>query len=75
VTHTPLLILTYRCQVKDNFIILPKWSTLTFSIAIQATDNGQNFEKHNQKARFQTVLGLFVICVYTILSQENPFRK
>ncbi len=42
-TLTPLLTLTHRRQVEGNFIILQKLSTQKFSIAIQATDNIQNF--------------------------------
>jgi hypothetical protein len=44
-TLTLMLTLTYCCQVKDNFIILQKLSTWTFSIAIQATDNGQKTKR------------------------------
>jgi hypothetical protein len=40
----PLLTLTHHRQVKDNFIILQKLSTLEiFSVAVWATDNIQNF--------------------------------
>jgi hypothetical protein len=74
-TLTPLLTLNHRRQVKDNFIILQKLSTQAFSVAIQATDNVQNFLKHIQKAYFQTVRDMSLISVSTILSQENPSRK
>jgi hypothetical protein len=42
-TLTPLLTLTHRRQVKNNFIILQKLSTQMFSVAVWATDNVQNF--------------------------------
>jgi hypothetical protein len=42
-TLTPLLTLTHRRQVKENFIILKKLSTRTFSIADWAIDNIHNF--------------------------------
>ncbi len=42
-TLTPLLTLTHYRQVKENFIILQKLSTQTFSITFQDKDNVQNF--------------------------------
>jgi hypothetical protein len=42
-TLTPLLTLTYRRLVEDNFRFSKKLSTQTFSIAVWATDNIQNF--------------------------------
>jgi hypothetical protein len=57
-TPTPLLTLTHWRQVEENFIILQKLSTQTFSFSVRATDNVQI-----QKAYFQTVLDISLISV------------
>jgi hypothetical protein len=44
---TPLLTPTHGHQVKDDFIILQKLSTWMFSVAVQVTDNKQNFFKES----------------------------
>jgi hypothetical protein len=64
-TLTPLLTLTHRRRVEDNFIILQKLSTWMFSFSVRATppDNVQNFKKQIQKAYFQTVLDISLISV------------
>jgi hypothetical protein len=61
-TLTPLLTLTHHYQVKDNFIILKKLRTRTFSVAVQATDNVQSIYKL-QKAYFLTVVDISLIPV------------
>jgi hypothetical protein len=38
-TLTPLITLTHRHQVKDNFITPKKLGSRAFSVAVQATDN------------------------------------
>jgi hypothetical protein len=59
-TLTPLLTLTHRCQVEDNFIIFQKLSIQTFSVAVLATDNIHIFKKQIQKAYLQMVLDISV---------------
>jgi hypothetical protein len=44
---TPLLSPTHGHQVKDDFIILQKLSTWMFSVAVQVTDNKENFFKES----------------------------
>jgi hypothetical protein len=62
-TLTPMLTLSHRRQVKDNFIILQKIEYSDIFRCHSGYRQRTEFQKQSQKAYFQTVVDISLISV------------